>query len=242
MLAANLETTAVARVRGSSGVVLGKPLTRSPPMKPINRSKFVTAVMLAALAAAPALSQDKKAAGQPNEAEMMAKMMELAKPGENHTFMQNNLVGTWTATVKMWMDPSLPPSVTTGKSVTKAVMGGRYFITEHTGKMEMPGPDGKPQAMDFNGMATDGYDNVKKKFVSTWIDNMGTMIVMMEGTYDKPSRTLTYTTEFEMMPGMKTKARQVVKFVNHIEHVMEWYEDRGGKEVKTMEITYKRET
>ena len=216
-------------------------------MKPFNKSKFVTALMLAALTAAPAFAQDKKeakpAAGQPSEAEMMATMMELAKPSEHHTMMQNNMVGNWTYTMKTWMgDPSAPPTESSGTSVTKAVMGGRYFTTEVAGKFPMPGPDGKIQNMEFKGMATDGYDNVKKKFVSTWIDNMGTSIMIMEGSYDKAAKTLTYTADYEPMPGMKTKARQVVKFVNHIEHVMEWYETRGDKEVMVMEIKYKRET
>ena len=139
-------------------------------------------------------------------------------------------------------DPSAPPTESSGTCVTKAVMGGRYFITEINGKFPMPGADGKTQIMDFKGMATEGYDNVKNKFVSTWIDNMGTSIMIMEGSFDKGARTLTYMGEYEPMPGMKMKARQVVKFVNHVEHVMEWYEDRGGKEVKTMEIIYKRAT
>jgi len=221
-------------------------------MKPFNKSKFVTAVMLAALAAAPAIAQDKDHdkkeakphAGQPSEAEMMATMMELAKPGEHHTFMENNAVGSWTYHMRTWMnpDPSVLPTESSGTCETKAVMGGRYFISEVNGKFPMPGADGKMQLMDFKGMATDGYDNVKKKFVSTWIDNMGTSIMMMEGDMDNPSRTLTYTAEYEPMPGMKTKARQVVKFVSRKEHTMEWYEDRGGKEVKVMAITYKRAT
>ena len=216
-------------------------------MRSPSKSKFVTAVMLAALAGAPAFSQDKKAekpaGGKPSESDMMAMMMELAKPGEHHTFMQNNTVGNWTYTLKAWMgDPSAPPTESTGTCQTKAVMGGRYFVSDIEGKFPMPGPDGKIQNMDFRGMSTEGYDNVKKKFVATWIDNMGTSIMMMEGSYDKGARTLTYTAEYEPMPGMKIKAKQVVKFVNHVEHVMEWYEDRGGKEVKTMEIVYKRAT
>lgn len=213
-------------------------------MRSLSKSKFVTAVMLAALAGAPAFSQDKKAekpaGGKPSESDMMAMMMELAKPGENHKFMENNMVGTWTYTVKAWMDPSAPPSEGSGVCSTKAVMGGRYFISEVKGRFSMAGPDGKPKVMNFEGMATEGYDNVKKKFVASWIDNMGTMIVVMEGSFDKGTRTLTYTGEFEPMPGMKMKAKQVVKFVSHVDRVMEWYEDRGGKEVKTMEMVYKR--
>jgi hypothetical protein len=43
-----------------------------------------------------------------------------------------------------------------------------------------------------------------------------------------------------MMPGMKTKVRELVKITDKDHHVFEWYEDRGGNEVRTMEISYTR--
>jgi hypothetical protein len=209
-------------------------------------------ILLSAAVSLPALGQnntpnaqpkkeDKPAAGQPSESEMMAMMMELAKPGENHKLLAQS-VGTWTFAVKMWMDPKGPPTESSGSAVVKEVMGGRYFIGEYTGKFPMPGPDGKMMNMDFKGMSTDGYDNVKKMFVSSWIDNMGTSIVRLEGTYDSMNKILTYRGEEEMMPGMKTKVRQVIKLTDNDHRTFEWYEDRGGTEVKTMEILYTRKS
>jgi hypothetical protein len=58
-----------------------------------------------------------------------------------------------------------------------------------TGKMQMPGPDGKMKNMTFKGMGIEDYDNVKKKFVGTWVDNMGTGIMMSEGDYDVATKT-----------------------------------------------------
>ncbi|CAN5442686.1 hypothetical protein BH18VER2_BH18VER2_03870 [soil metagenome] len=95
--------------------------------------------------------------------------------------------------------------------------------------------------MEFLGHSMEGYDNVKQKFVNTWMDNMGTGIMMTEGTYDEATKTFTYTGEFEPMPGMKQKVREVVKLTDKNHMVLEWYEDRGGKEVKTMEIGYTRQ-
>ena len=126
--------------------------------------------------------------------------------------------------------------------VGRSVFDGRYLITEHTGKMQMPGADGKMADMEFKGMATEGYDNAKKKFVSSWIDNMGTGVMHMEGTYDSGTKTLTYSGEYEMMPGMKTKVRETIKFTDKNHRTFEFYEDRGGKEVKTMEINYTRKS
>jgi hypothetical protein len=168
-------------------------------------------------------------------------MMEMAKPGENHKLLANG-VGTWTYTVKFWMSPDAPPMESSGTAVAREVMGGRYFITDHSGKMQMPGPDGKLMDAEFKGMSVEGYDNAKKKFVSSWIDNMGTGIMNSEGTYDAASKTLTYRAEYEPMPGMKTKVRETVKLTDKDHHAFEFFEDRGGKEVKTMEIHYTRKS
>jgi len=184
-------------------------------------------------------SQIKTDEKKPNESEMMAMMMEMAKPGEHHKRMQG-LVGTWSYTSKWWMNPESPPSESSGTSVTRSVMDGRYLISDHTGKMQMPGSDGKMMDMEFKGMAVEGYDNAKKKFVASWIDNMGTGIMSLEGTYDPATKTLTYYAEYEPMPGMKTKIREVVTRRDNDHRTLEFFEDRGGKEVKTMQIDYTR--
>ena len=217
------------------------------------RSKYfrgVTAVLLSAAMSMPLFAQEKdsarkadKPAAQPNESDMMAMMTELAKPGENHKVLAQG-VGTWSYAVKMWMnpDPSAAPMESTGTTVMREVMGGRYIVGDHTGRMQMPGADGKMTEMEFKGMSLEGYDNVKKKFVASWIDNMGTGIMNLEGTYDPATKTLTYRAEYEMMPGMKSKVREVIKLSDPNHRTMEWYEDRGGTEVKSMEITYTRKT
>ena len=195
----------------------------------------------AAAAQDKASGQQAAPAGMPSEAEMMKMMMEMAKLNENHKLL-GSLAGTWAFTTKMWMnpDPKAPPSESKGTAVRKPVMEGRYFIVDVTGKMPMPGPDGKIKEMDFKGMSIEGYDNGKKKFVATWIDNMSTMIMMSEGTYDATAKTFTYNTECEMMPGRTTRIREVVKIVDNDHHTFEWYDDSRGTEAKTMEISYTR--
>jgi hypothetical protein len=173
---------------------------------------------------------------------MMVQMMELAKPGENHKLLAG-LAGSWTYTVKMWMNPADPnakPETSKGTATRKAALDGHYFLVEVNGKMQMPGPDGKPKDMDFKGMSIEAYNNVSKKFEATWCDNMGTGIFMSQGTYDPATKTFTYTGEMEAIPGMKTKVRETVKVIDNDHHMFEWYEDRGGQEVKTLEIAYTR--
>ena len=173
---------------------------------------------------------------------MMAMMMEMGKTNENHKLL-GELAGNWNYTVKMWMDPSNPkakPQESKGTSTRKAVMDGRYYVAEHSGKFQMPGPDGKMQDMNFKGMALEGYDNAKKKFVSAWIDNMSTMVMYSEGTYDPATKSFTYNADCEMMPGKTTKIREVIKVVDKDHHTFEWYDNARGPEAKTMEISYTR--
>jgi hypothetical protein len=217
-------------------------------------SIFLTAVLAAALITVPSFGQTPSgaqpttaatspaaASGQPSQAEMMKQMMELAKPGENHKLLAD-LAGTWTYTVKFWMnpDPSAPPQESKGTAVRKSMMGGRYFVMDVSGKMQMPAEDGKMKDMQFKGMAVEGYDNVKKKFIGSWIDNMGTGIQFSEGTYDPATKTFTYTSEMEPVPGMRSQVREVLKITDNNHMMLEWYENQGGQEKKTMEISYTR--
>jgi hypothetical protein len=179
---------------------------------------------------------------QPSAADMqkmMQQMMELGKPGENHKMLADT-AGTWNYTVKMWMDgdTSAKPQESKGTATRKMIMNGRFLVGDYTGMMKMPGSDGKMKDVTFKGMGLEAYDNVKKKFVATWMDNMGTGIMTMEGDYDPATKSLTSTGEEEMMPGMKTQIRSVTKFPDKNHMTLEWYENHGGGEKKTMEINY----
>jgi hypothetical protein len=186
-------------------------------------------------------TQSTGATGMPDPQEMMKQMMEMSKLNENHKLLAD-MDGNWNFAIKMWMnpDPNAKPQESKGTANRKSVMGGRYVVMDVTGKMQMPGPDGKMKDMQFKGMGIEGYDNVKKKFVSSWIDNMGTGIQFSEGTYDPAAKTFTFASEMEPMPGMKTPVREVLKMTDKDHMQMEWYETHGGQEKKTMEIAYTR--
>ena len=212
---------------------------------PEDQPKAATSPTSAATSPSTSTSETTTAApGQPSAADMqkmMQQMMELGKPSESHKLLAD-LVGTWTYTVKFWMnpDPNAKPEESKGTAVRKSMMDGRFFVMDVTGKMEMPGPDGKKKEMTFKGMGLEGYDNVKKKFVGSWVDNMGTGIMFAEGYYDPATKTFTYTGEVEAIPGMKQQIRETIKITDKDHHLFEWFENRGGQEVKTMEIAYTR--
>jgi Protein of unknown function (DUF1579) len=176
---------------------------------------------------------------EPNEGELMKHMMEMSKLNENHKLL-SSLDGNWDYTIKFWMnpDPNAKPQESKGTATRKSIMGGRYVMMDVSGNMQMPGEDGKMKTVQFKGMGMEGYDNVKKKFVASWIDNMGTGIEFSEGFYDPASKTFTYTSEVEMVPGMKVPIREVIKIADNNHMMLEWYENQGGQEKKTMEISY----
>lgn len=171
----------------------------------------------------------------------MKQMAEMSKLNENHKLLAS-FNGNWNYTVKFWMnpDPNAPPQQSKGTATRKSIMGGRYVAMDVTGKMQIPGGNGKMKDVQFKGMGIEGYDNVKKKFVASWIDNMETGIQLSDGTYDPATKTFTYTSEIEMMPGMKTPVREEVKVPDNNHMTLEWYENRAGQEKKTMEINYTR--
>jgi hypothetical protein len=194
-----------------------------------------------ATASAPSAAQPATATGEPNPQEMMKQMIEMSKLNENHKLL-SSLDGSWNYTIKMWMnpDPNAKPQESKGTATRKTVMGGRYVMMDVSGKMQMPGEDGKMKDVQFKGMGLEAYDNVKKKFVSSWIDNMGTGIQFSEGSYDPATKTFTYTSEMEPVPGMKSQVREVIKVADNNHMMLEWYENQGGQEKKTMEIAYTR--
>lgn len=179
------------------------------------------------------------AAAQSNEPDMMKAMLELSQTNENHKLLAS-LNGNWEYTLKFWMnpDPNAKPQESKGSATRKSLMDGRYVMMEVTGSVQMPGSDGRMQTVPFKGMGIEGYDNVKKKFVASWIDSMGTGIESSEGTYDPATKSFTYTSEMEPVPGMKTPVREVVKLTDDNHMLLEWYEN----ERKTMEINYARKS
>lgn len=171
--------------------------------------------------------------GQMADHDAMMKMWEkLAQPGPQHARFKD-LVGKWKTVSKHWEPGVSEPQVTYGTASYTLVLDGRYLEEIHHGEHM-----GKP----FEGRGFTGYDNVKQKYVMSWIDNAGTGIMSMEGDYDQATKTMTTQTEF-LLPGAGAmKMRMVEREVSDNERVLEMYSTMPGvpKEMKSMEITYTR--
>lgn len=157
---------------------------------------------------------------------------EFMTPGPMHQWLAKQ-AGTWEAEVSSWMDPSAPPSKEKATEVVKMSMNGLYQEGDFSSTM---------MGMPMMGHSVMGFDNMKKKFVSTWIDNMGSGIIMMEGDYDEAGKTLNMKGK-QSDPGLKmeTTIRQELKFQDDNNYTMTMYSTGpDGKEMKVMEGKFTR--
>jgi Protein of unknown function (DUF1579) len=173
-------------------------------------------------------SKDKKAM---DPQAMMEAYEKLATPGEPHKQLAT-LAGSWTTKTKEWMEPGKPPAESAGSVEMKMVLDGRYLQQEYSGEMM-----GRP----YSGIGLSGYDNLLKRYVSTWVDTMGTGIFVMEGTAGADGKTITLKGQHAQPGGSQMKHRAVWKIVDGDTQTFEMYGTHaGGKEMKMMEILYTR--
>jgi hypothetical protein len=164
---------------------------------------------------------------------MMDKMMKAATPGAPHEMLKK-MAGEWSCTVKYKMDPAQDWQQATSTATVTALMDGRYIQEVATGEMM-----GQP----FNGMGLYGYDNVLGKYVSSWVDNMGTGIMQSQGTADASGKVINWNGVMsDPLTGKLAKSRMVMTVVDDDHHTFEMYGTPPGakKEMKTMTIEYTR--
>ena len=163
-------------------------------------------------------------------AEMKA-YMDYATPGTAHAMMAK-YTGNWSQEMTMWMKPEDQPVKTTVTAVTKMLLGGRYQQTIVTGNM---------MGMPFEGVSTMAYDNAKKMFVNTWMDNMGSGIMTMEGPWDSTAKSISLKGKcWDPAVGREIDLREVYTMVDDKTQKFEMWCTKYGKEFKTMESTMKK--
>ena len=166
----------------------------------------------------------------PDSATRMKNWMLYSTPGD----MQKMLAsweGKWDGDVSMWMDPTQEPQKAKITTVNKMALGGRYLTSINTGMM---------MGMPFEGQSVLAYDNAKKQFVNTWIDNMGTGITIMTGTWNDATKTLELKGSMvnpEMGNGTEYPMKETYQIIDDKTQIMTmYYTSPDGKEFKNMEI------
>jgi hypothetical protein len=165
-----------------------------------------------------------------SEAEMKA-WMDYMTPGEMHQLLAKD-DGEWNEEITSWMAPGAPPQKMAATCINKMIMGGRYQESIHTGNM---------MGMPFEGRSIAGYDNGRKIFVYTWIDNMSSGIMTMEGTWNATTKTMHYKgTTTDPMTGKSMPVRETFKYMDDGSQLLEMFMMHEGKEFKSMEIKFTR--
>ncbi|NUY81573.1 DUF1579 domain-containing protein [Flavobacterium sp. MAH-1] len=176
-------------------------------------------------------AETAETAAPPSKEEMEKAWGEYMTPGEMHKLLASD-VGSWKANMTMYMDPTNPTKAESTADI-KMVMGGRYQEAHYKGKID---------GMDFEGVASVGFNNASKKFESTWMDNMGTGVMYTTGEYDPASKSITFKgSSVDPMTKKEKGFREVYTFVDDNTRKMEMFDsDPTGKEYKSMEIELKR--
>ena len=177
------------------------------------------------------MAKEKKLEKQMDMQAVMETYAKLATPGEPHKLFAT-LAGSWTTTTKEWMEPGKPPTESTGTAEMKMLLDGRFLYQEFTSQMM-----GQP----FSGIGIDGYDNLRKRYVTTWIDTMGTGIFQMEGTASADGKTITLKGQHAEPGGGQMTHRAIWKIADSNTQTFDMYgTHKHGKEMKMLEIAYTR--
>jgi hypothetical protein len=176
------------------------------------------------------MADDKEAKKASDQKAMMDAWMKTMTPGEQHKKLEP-FVGSFNVKVTSWMAPGAPPAESSGTAEDRWVLGGRYV-------QEMF--DGQFMGQPFSGIGYTGYDNIKKAFMATWMDNMSTAIMITKGSMEGNTMTSSGTMD-DPMSGKSQMVNNKVTVTDNDHHTMEmWGPGPDGKAFKMMEISYAR--
>lgn len=193
---------------------------------------IVSTLAIAGLTAgALALQQDKQAMPAAAKDDPMAAMEAMGSPGPMHEKLAHK-VGKWTIEGKFEM-PGMGPMTMAMRSEAKWIFDGRFVEETVTGDFM-----GQP----FKGIGTTGYDNLRQKYVSTWMDNMSTGIYYNEGTFDPATKTFTFDGKGPDQSMTKIVSTRMTDTMSDADHgISRSYEiGADGKQTQTFELRYTR--
>lgn len=166
--------------------------------------------------------------------DMMKKWMEYSTPTDSHKALEA-MSGNWTTTGKMWETPKSKATESKGTSTMEMILGGRFLEQKFKGEM---------MGQTFEGRGFVGFNNIEKRYETTWIDNMATGMMHGTGTFDAKKKTFADSGKAScpMTAEKERTFRSEWKIVNKdtLSFTMWGPDIATKKEFKQMEITYKR--
>jgi hypothetical protein len=149
---------------------------------------------------------------------------EPVEPTKEHEWLKNH-VGKWNAKVGGMMGES------EGACTIESGPGGLWNVSHFESTMM-----GQP----FTGMEILGYDSLKGKFVSVWVDSMSHTLSVMEGTYDAATKKLVMKGESLGMDGEVAEMTNTTEYGDDKMAFTMGMEGPDGGVVPTMTIDYSR--
>ncbi len=169
--------------------------------------------------------------GQDSTSDANQAYMEYMTPGPMHQMLANE-VGNWDTKSTLWMKPGDDPVVSEGTTKVEMILGGRYQKSTTTSEM---------MGMPFEGISLTAFDNAAKEFINTWIDNMGTGIMISKGKYDEAAKKVVFKgTYFDPMTKNDEPFMETYQAVDNDHHTFEMFTYPGGQEFKSMVVDYTR--
>lgn len=155
-----------------------------------------------------------------------------AMPAEQHRQLAAS-EGLWRTEMIYWTEPGAKPVVAKGTCQIRMVLGGRYQQSIY--KSETNG-------VPFEGIGYIAYDNARRMYISTWMDNTGTGIVYLEGGYDKADATTEMVGQCTEVASCRQRGmRQVTTNIDENTQVLEMFQTPdGGDEYKSMQVKFTR--
>ena len=176
--------------------------------------------------------EEVTAEAKPDSVTVAKAWTDYATPSKGHEMLAKDS-GTWDAELTFW-SPDNPQEMKSTATVTyKMIMGGRYQEGTYYGDMF---------GMPFEGRGMVAYDNATEEFVSTWIDNMGTGMMVTKGKYDEATKTSTFYGEMvDPVTKKAKKIKEVITYIDDNNQKMEMFDiSEDGKEFKSMQVVSKR--
>lgn len=189
---------------------------------------MIVVVTLLIVLSSPSYAEDHKM-----DPVMMEKMMMLTSPSEAHQVL-DLFVGKWTYTGSFRMSLEASPQEMAGTAKNSMIYGDRFL------KQEVEGPW---MGATYKGLGYTGYDNIRREYVSTWLDNASTGIMTVTGQYNLETMTLNLSgTHSCPLTGEKARFSRSEWTVVDQDHstYTSYMTMPDGKEFKSIEINYTR--
>lgn len=156
----------------------------------------------------------------------------IMTPGPEHDILASEN-GTWNEEILFYPQPGAAPKKAQAVCVNEMILGGRFQRSTHIGNI---------MGMPLEGECISGYDNGRKVFFSTWIDNMGTDMMYSEGRYDAEKKCIEYIgTCTDPTSGKIMGCKQYLIFRDPNAMTLERYiAAPQGEEFMSMEIRFTR--